>query len=204
MAVGDGDIIRAVLNITMINGDVAKNVFTWLVQKVSLGDWTDAAAAGYAADAIELIFAEILSVVTTGQSFDTLDLYKWTGLVWDYLTTAVPSITPTGAGDASPAGVAMLMTAYTDLNKVFGRKFVYGPTEGSITATVLHATALTYLANAAAEYIASYSGGTMGPLDFLVPGVYSTKTADFEPFNGIAVVKNILSYQRRRKSGVGV
>ena len=69
---------------------------------------------------------------------------------------------------------------------------------------VIQATALAHLADLANEYLSSYNGGTMGPLDNLVPGVYSTKASAFVPFNGIAVVKNVMSYQRRRKSGVGI
>lgn len=204
MTVGDGDIIRGVLSITMTNGDVAKNVFTWLVDKVSVGSWTDAATVGYVQSAIEAIFDEVLTMIKGTITFDLVDLYKWTGTEWDYLTTGTPSITPTGAGDVMPAGLAMLMTAYTDLNKVFGRKFLYGVCEAEAIAGFIQTTGVTALAAAAVAYLDAHQSGTMGPLDYLVPGVYSSKATDFVPFNGIAVVKNIFSYQRRRKTGVGV
>ena len=204
MPAGDGAILQGVLNHTMINGDEAKNIFVWRLDKVSLGDYTDTEVGTIVTDAIELIFAELLSIIKATVTYDTVDIYKRDGTVWDYLTTTVPSITPTGAYEVVPPGVAMLMTAYTDLNKVFGRKFIYGATESEVLNGVLNSTGLTALANAADEYISSYNGAGMGALDYLVPGVWSTKIAGFEPFNGIAVVKNTLSYQRRRKTGVGV
>lgn len=204
MPVGDTDIVRCVLSGTTVHGDEFKNVFTWKATKVSLGDWSDSDAGTFLTDAIEAVFAEVLDEIKSTVSFDTVDLYKWVAPDWDYLTTKTPSITPIGAADVTPPGVAALMTAYTDLNKVFGRKFLYGFMETVMTGGVLTAGALTALAAAAGVYIASWQSGTMGPLDYFVPGVYSTKAIDFEPFNGIAVVKDALSYQRRRKQGVGV
>lgn len=204
MTVGDGDIVQGVVGLTMVNGDEAKNVFTFLIDKISIGNWTDSEIGTFVLDAIELIFTEQLSTISSGTSFDTVDVYKRVLGDWDYLTTKVMDLAPSGAGDALPAGVAMLMTAYTDLNKVFGRKFVYGVTEANIEAGTLTSAALGFLADAAAQYLVSYSGGTMGVLDFLIPGVWSSKAVGFIPFNGIAVVKDVLSYQRRRKKGVGV
>ena len=81
---------------------------------------------------------------------------------------------------------------------------MYGFTESTVFSGVITAGALADLADAATEYITRYNGGTMGLLDYLIPGVWSTKLAAFTPFNGVAVVKDTPSYQRRRKTGVGV
>ncbi len=205
MAVGNNDIVRGVLSMTMANGDVAKNVFTWQVDKVSVGNWTDSVAGGHMTDAIEDIFDELLSRIKSTVSFDTVDCYKYVNGEWVYFATKTPSITPTNTFDILPAGVSMLMTGYTAYNRVFGRKFIYGVCEPEVSATgELVSAALTDLADAALVYISNYNGGTMGPLDYLVPGVYSSKASGFVPFGAVAVVKSILSYQRRRKSGVGV
>lgn len=204
MSVGDGDVVRSVLTGTMVNGDEFKNVFTWILEKVSLGDWTDDEIGTYLTDAIEAIFAHEIGAIKAGVSFDTVDVYLRDTGIWDYLTTKVPSITPTAGTDVMPPGVAMLATAYTALNKVFGRKFIYGACEADVSNGVLTAGGLTSLANFADEYLTSYNGGTMGPLDYCHPGVWSSKVAGFVPFNGVAIVKDTLSYQRRRKTGVGV
>lgn len=203
MTVSDGDIVRGVLGQTMTNGDEAKAIYTYLIDKVSVGSWSDAEIAGFLETAIEAIYTELSSEIKATATYDLLDVYKWVPPDWDYLTTVVPSFAGSAGGEVLPAGVAMLMTAYTSLNKVFGRKFVYGCTELGLGGGVLTGIALGHLADGAAEYIATYSGGTMGPLDFLIPGVYSSKAVDFVPFNGVAVVKDTLSYQRRRKKGVG-
>lgn len=204
MSVVDGDIIRGVLSLTMANGDDAKNVFTWLLNKISLGSYSDAEIGSYVESAIQAIFDEVTQEVKSTITYDTIDVYKWVAPDWDYLTTVVPSWTSTGTGEVAPAGVAMLMTAYTNLNKVFGRKFIYGVTELGLSGGILSATALGNLGDAALAYLDNYNGGTMGPLDTLVAGVYSSKKPGFEAFNGVAVVKDTLSYQRRRKKGVGV
>lgn len=204
MPVGHGDVVQGVLHGTMLNGDEFVNAFVWSITKVSLGDWSDSEIGTFVTDAIEKIFAELLAILKSTVSFDTVDVYKREATGWDYLTTAVPSITPTGSFEVLPGGVAMLMTAYTDLNRVFGRKFIYGCTEADSSNGTLNATGLAALADAALEYISNYNGGTMGPLDFLVPGVWSTKTSAYQTFNGVSVVKDVLSYQRRRKKGVGI
>lgn len=203
MTVGNNDIIRGVLNMTMVNGDIAKNVFTWQVDKVSVGDWSDVVAAGFVEAALDLIWDEIIQDIRLDMSFDTVDLYKWVSPDWDYLATVASNISSTGNAEVTPPGVAALMTAYTALNRVFGRKFIYGYIESAILSGAIDTDPLTRLGNAAAEYLTAYSGGTMGPLDYLVPGVYSSKVSDFVPFSNVAVVKDTLSYQRRRKTGVG-
>lgn len=204
MPVGDGDIVRGVLNMTMVSGDEAKNVFTWEIAKVSLGDWIDSAIGSYVEAAIDLIFSEVASLITDDMSFDTIDIYKRDGDVWDYLTTVVPTWSSTAVPSVLAPGDAALMTGYTALNRVFGRKFIYGFTEDSLQDGSLTAGALAELADAALEYITKYSGGTMGVTDFLVPGVWSTKVDGFVAFGLVAVVKNVISYQRRRKTNVGI
>lgn len=204
MSAGDGDIIRGVMNMTMHNGDAAVGIFDYIIEKVSVGDWTDSALAAYVATAIQRVYGEVLTYLTDGMSFDTVDIYKRVGDIWDYLTTTTSSLTATDTGTDQPPGVALLLTAYTALNRVFGRKFIYGVTENGISGGLVVAGLLADMVSAASDYISAYNGGTMGPLDFLIPGVWSSKAVDFEPFSGVAVVKNILSYQRRRKGGVGV
>lgn len=204
MSVDNGDVVRGVLNMTMVSGDEAKNVFTWGVTKVSIPTWTDSAIGGYIESAIELIFTELLSIISDDMSFDTIDIYKRVGVTWDYLTTVVPSWSSTAVPSVLAPGDAALLTAYTDLNRVFGRKFIYGLTEDGLQDGAFTAGVLSEMADAALEYITAYSGGTMGPLDFLVPGVWSTKVDGFVAFGLVAVVKNIVSYQRRRKTNVGV
>lgn len=204
MSVSDGDVVRGVLSITMENGDIAKNVFTWLIEKVSLGDWSDSEIATFIEDAIEVVFDTLEPHIHDSVTFDTVDIYKRSGIVWDYLTTIVSTIVSTNVSSVLAPGDAALMTAYTALNRVFGRKFIYGVTEADLTDGAFTGGFVTELALAAAEYISSYSDLTMGPLDFLHPGVWSSKIAGFVPFGGVAVVKNTVSYQRRRKTGVGV
>lgn len=204
MSVVDGDVIQAVLNQTMVNGDVCKNIFVWLIDKVSIGAWSDAEIGTFVTDALELIWDEIEGSLNSAMTFDTVDVYKRVGTVWDYLTTEVPVIAPGDAGDVLPPGVAMLATAYTARNRTFGRKFLYGVVELDVAYGALTAGALVELAAWALEYLTAYSGGTMGPLDYLRPGVWSTVTSEYVPFSDVAIVKDTLSYQRRRKTGVGV
>lgn len=204
MPVGNGDVIQAVLRQTMLNGDEAVNVFVWRLDKVSLGDLSDAQAIDVVEACLNDMWLNVVTVIASGTTFDTIDLYKRVGTIWDYLTTGVPSITPSGAVEVLPGGVAMLATAYTLVNKVFGRKFLYGVTESGTTGGVLNSIALTALANFASSYQTAWQSGAMGPLDYLIPGVWSTKTAGFQEFGPVAVVKNVLSYQRRRKANVGV
>jgi len=204
MSVADGDIIRGVLSGTQFGGDDFKNVFTWKVDKVSVGTWTDAAVAGFVTAAIETIFAELLTVIRISTVFDLVDLYKYNAGEWDWLAADVPTISTSSNSEVYASGVAMLLTAHTAVNRVYGRKYIYGVTEALVDSGTFSAACLSAMADAALEYITNYNGGTMGALDYLIPGVYSSKAAGFVPFGNIAVVKNTPSYQRRRKKGVGI
>lgn len=204
MSVTDGDVVRGVLHMTMVNGDDAVNIFTWLIDKVSLGDWTDSEIGTFVTDAIELAFSVIVADLKVATTYDTVDIYKQLAGTWDYLTTKVPDIDGEDSAQVVSPGVCLLATAYTDKNRTFGRKFLYGITEAHVTEGALSVESLADLADFAEEYITAYSGGTMGVLDFLLPGVWDEAHSLFNLFNGIAVVKNTLSYQRRRKTNVGV
>ena len=204
MSVSNGDVIQAVISMSMYSGDIAKNVFVWYLDKVSVGSLSNSQIGSIVTDCLESLFATVDDVLSDEITFDSVDVYKRDGTEWDYLTTDTPSITPTSTYGVLPPGVAALATAYTELNKVFGRKFLYGFTVYDVTEGSLNAGGLSALADFAAEYISLWQSGSMGALDYLVPGVWSTKTAAFEPFGDTAVVKSVLSYQRRRKTGVGV
>lgn len=203
MAVNDEDVIQGVMNATGVNGQDIKNIFTWQVVKITLGAYSGAEIATIVALAIKEVFDTLVGRLTDAMTFDTVDVYKRQGIVWDYESTGLLDITPTLTAEVLPAGCAILATAKTFTNRVIGRKFIYGITENDVASGTLSAPGLADLADFASEYISDFGGGTQGPLDELQPGVYNTTLESFRPFSGVALVKDVISYQRRRKPGVG-
>lgn len=203
MPATDGDVIQGVMNGTGINGQDVKNVFTWIVHKVSIGDLDIGELAAIVAAALKVVYDTINSVIASGFSYDTCHVYKRDAGEWDYQNGALLDITPIGGGEVMPAGVCMLATAKTDFNRTVGRKFIYGITEADVDAGTLNGTAMAALADFASEYITDFDGSVLGPLDYFRPGVYNTTLEAFRPFSTVAVIKDVISYQRRRKPGVG-
>lgn len=119
----------------------------------------------------------------------------------DLLSHAWPVLTTGGAGDLSslPLGVAGLITFPTAIPGVRGRKFLAGFTENGLADSLFVSGVTDVLADMGAFAVTGFVGAASSEAwAFGVPD----QTGAFRDFTG-AVVKNIPSYQRRRKQGVG-
>ena len=135
---------------------------------------------------------------------DILDcnVYKKVGPLWNLVGPAVVTFSPTSGSDPLPSGVAGLLTAYTAVSKVIGKKYLPGLSETSQTAGLWVIGVLAAMLQSGMAWIAPFnldppSEGRM------YPGVWSLKQGTHIGFAGIAV-RDVPAYQRRRKQGVGV
>lgn len=99
-----------------------------------------------------------------------------------------------------PAGIAALITAATTVKKVLPKKYIPGFNENVVTQDNWLSTALTPMAAFAVAWLTKVTVGVVGEL---VPGTWRRVAEVFVPLIS-ATAKSIVSYQRRRKPGVGI
>lgn len=116
-------------------------------------------------------------------------------------TTAWPTLTVGGSGsNIMAAGVSMVITAYTLVNKVRGRKFIGAMHDLNIVDSLFTSAAVANMVTAAATWITPFTGAVSGAS--WTPGVVD-KTNTFRGFREV-VVRAVPGYQRRRKQNVGI
>jgi hypothetical protein len=98
--------------------------------------------------------------------------------------------------------VAALITVYTAISRVQGKKYMPALSEVAASGGVWVAGVISALADCAGEWLTPFLGPS-DPTTLYVPGVYSSKTSSFQDFVLETLIKDIPSYQRRRKEGVG-
>lgn len=197
----DDDIVRCRVNATIVGAGISLNIFTAQVDEVIVLGVSDAQMENVWTAYLNDVFTPIGTHMSSYFVVNSYDLYKWVGTEWDWVQNETYTPAFAGGVDVLPAGVAAVVTAYTAINRVVGRKFFPGIAEASLTGGLWGAGLLTDLALTAAAYIADF--GIFPSLFVMHPGVYSTKVADFVPFSLTALITNIPGYQRRRKTGVG-
>lgn len=201
MPYSHGDIVRCRVNSTIVGAGISLNIFTAQVDEVVVLGVSDAQMeavwTAYLDDVLGPIGTHVSSYIVT----NSFDLYKWVAGEWDWVQNETYEPVYPGGPDVLPAGVAAVVTAYTAINRVVGRKFFPGIAEASVTGGLWGVGLLADLALTAIEYISDF--GIFPSLFVMHPGVYSTKVAGFVPFSLTALITNIPGYQRRRKTGVG-
>jgi hypothetical protein len=176
-----------------------QNTFTAALASGSYVDNDD--AKDDLAEWVDDIYATIIAALPTSLTFEDLDFYN---LTQDSPmgTLAWPTMTAGGAStdEIAATGVAYVITAFTSIVRVHGRKY-FGPiVEPALDVGVINPASMAYLASCITTWITPFVGGTSG--ETWAPGVWRRLTSGFAVFRD-AVVRNIPGYQRRRKQNVG-
>lgn len=176
-----------------------QNVFTARLSSGTSIDDDDAKAD--LAEWVDDLYTEIVGMFPSDLTFEDLDFYNLTSeapmgtLSWPTLTAGTG-----GTTEIAATGVAIVITAFTSIVRVHGRKF-FGPVlEAMVDAGYFNSTALAYVASCIAVWITPFTGSTTG--ETWTPGIWRRVAESFAQFRD-AVVRNIPGYQRRRKANVG-
>lgn len=145
-------------------------------------DWQASASDDYTFDEIDLDVLNVDGTVKRNVGQSAIGL---AGLV---------------AGDMSPPGSCILLTADTVKPKQRGRKYVPGLASTDLTDGLIEAARLATLVTLVLEYLDIITTGITGQLD---PGVLSRTLLAFEPFLSSGALTDVPAYQRRRKPNVG-
>jgi hypothetical protein len=204
MTVSNGDIIKAVAELTLPDGTIAQNVFHFLANFATEETNQNVinACVGYVEDIYDAVKAYIKSTV----SLDTVevDIVDWNPAEgqWKVLFAVgigFPSVTFTSAAELLPNQVAPVMLAYTVRPKSYGRKFLAGLTEEGTSGSDLVSGLVTVMGTALNHFLADETTSGSNVLSPGIPRVAADTFLEF--YNG--AVNSIVGSQRRRKPGLG-
>jgi len=131
------------------------------------------------------------------------NVYKKVGPLWNLVGPAPVIFTSASINDPLPSGVAALVTAYTAISKVVGKKYFVGLSEAAQTAGLWVTGVLAAMLQSGIEWISPFLSSDTPPGSAWNPGVWSLKQAGFVTFATALSTRDVPAYQRRRKAGVG-
>jgi hypothetical protein len=207
MAIGPGDVIRVVSKLQNEDSNIVENVFHFVVTG------TGAASNEQVTTAVQTAMSDWWSYFEEfiNDQYDPLtlkaDLVSWVGDTWKvveniFLGPFTDPPTFTDSSDPLPPGVAGLGRFITTLAKHTGRKFIAGFCEDSQGATGKLAPAIAALIiSALVDMITGTAIGATGlTIKAAVPD--TTDGTVRQPYTASST--GTWSYQRRRRTGVGI
>lgn len=204
MAISNGDVLKAFLEIVLADGTIVQNVYHWIA------DFSTTQGAIVVGDAAQLYIEDIMGALTTYLLDDfTINPSYLHKVAWDpvgskwaieeLIGVFTPDFAHTANTDVFPNQVAPVIVANTARPKSRGRKFFSAFAENSALGSELIGAAITALGVSLNHYLADE---TVAGDNVLVPGVPRESADVFLPFTD-GLVNSILGTQRRRKPGVG-
>lgn len=202
MSVSPADICRLTSEFTLLDGTVCQNIYH-LRANFAVSQ-SDAAVLTALETWIEAAIGEVVGAIKNNVSVNLhqVDVVDWDGLKWEVVQnvgTFTPTFTFGNANDQLPNQVSCFATFNTLRPKTKGKKFLWGFTEDTTSASVIQSATVTAIAAFAAEVL---DNAVIDVLNYLVPGVPRSAVDAFYDFT-TAVVTNIVGSQRRRRPGVG-
>lgn len=204
MPVAVGETVRVTVKMDDVNGSSIQNVYFYLNDGIATADNDDVLTAVEAAmslnyTAIEGIMPDTLTPVE-------IDIDRVAFVGGELIVTGKVGTIPwtnwsggTSTSDGLPQGNAAVINFPVSGPTVQGRKYIGPLTENQQSNGILTAPALATLV--------SFGAALLG--DILVDdnqfrsGIMSTKSGAFAELAS-TIVKAVIGYQRRRKSGVGI
>lgn len=203
MAVEIGDVIRAVVQISMPDVVEANNVWDWeRVDAEATSPTNNAVNAAIAAKIVEIYgewapsMADVCIAVASTHYKMGFELGQW--VVQELMGTHATGVAGTNVNEMMPHGVCGLITMPTGISKTRGRRFFPGISENEVADGTLIAAALDNLLDAGEAYLEDITVSSIYTLrPKLLDKIGATRTFLSVGANGIP------AYQRRRKPGVG-
>jgi len=204
MPVGDTEVIKGVLEVSLPDGTIAQNVYHFICS--FLANQTDGAVVAAVEGYIEDIMGAVSTYLSDGITIaiTPVNVVKWDSTTSKWIVDRLlgniePSFTHTNTDDDFPNQIAPVLVANTNRPKTRGRKFLPGFVETSALGGDLVAAAITAMGTALNHYLADEQVTVNNDLS---PGVPRDGVDDFREFTD-GSVNSVVGTQRRRKPGVG-
>lgn len=203
MALSTNDILKVVVSLAFPESVVAQNIF-WVLFDNDGPSADEDDVLDDMEEWIEDLYTQIISKISDEITMDDLKVYVYDSSEDDFdeVGDRALSVNFNQTADFLPLGVAVLQRANTVNPDVQGRKYWGGLCEVHNTAGRLEASAVADFILAGSAWIAPFVGTETGST--FTPGVYSLTKSAFYAFGEDLLTNLVLSYQRRRKPGVGI
>lgn len=190
--------IRAVATFDLDAISKAQNVYHF--SHISSSEKSDAAVVTAAGEFVDDIMTTLASYIHEDVVLEKVEVYAWVTNEWQPLGVATPAFVGTDATTRVPSGVALLINAFKERTGHSDKKYIAGLTETGLAADTWVAGVLTAAANYLAIWLVTYNGS--GSVDLLP--VHWNRVGKFMMPYSTGSVATRVSYQRRRRPGVGL
>lgn len=190
--------LRAVVSFDLDNLSTAQNVFHFThLSSVAQEDDDVVEAIG---NWVGGFFNTLKAYMAPSATIEKVECYEHVSLDWEPIGVSSFSWAGTASGQRLPAGVALLLHAFKERTGFTDKKFIAGLTEDGLIGDGWSAAVLTAGGNAINYWKTQYTdpNGVV-----LLPVSYNDVTGVARVYTG-GVVGTVVSYQRRRKPGVGL
>jgi len=198
MAVGQDSRLRIVATFSYGAATKAQNVYH--VHMDTAADAAEADVIDAALEYVEAIMTNFNADCGTTTALDQVDVYEDMGLTWSPVGSIAGTWHGTGSGNPLLAGAALLVNAFKARSGYTDKKYFGGFLAPNLVENTWQSAILTSGANALADWVAPFDNSTVQ----FTPGSLSKKTGEFTDYSGSGSVDPAVSYQRRRKPGVGL
>lgn len=198
MTVAAGAVIKIVPTFTIGSTSKAQNVYH--CQHSTGTAQVEADVVDAAVEFIEQLMGNFTSNIHDGVDLDSVEVYEQVGAQWSPVGIGSSTWVGTNSNERLPAGIALLIKLYKARTGYADRKFLAGFTEVATTADNFAAGILTngaaFITDMCTEFTATNSVK-------LTPKYYNRVSGLVADYVGGATQETV-SYQRRRKPGVGL
>ena len=203
MSLSTGDILKIVVTMAFLDGNVIQNVFAMLLSGAG-GPWDDLDILSDVVDYMDTAYLELTIKVDDDLDGSDIDVYVYDpgDLDFDFVANEPWGWDPSSNGAPMPRGVAALINAPTTDPDVNAKKYIGGLTEELFDGGTITGVFIADLVDWATDWVTPDVGAASGAT--LTPGCWSVKDLAFYAFRGAFSTTAIAAYQRRRKRGVGI
>lgn len=198
LSVADGAVLRVVPTFQIGTVSKAQNVYHMLHQTGSAQ--TEAAVITAALESIENMMSNFTAIMQSSVSLIDVACYELVSGAWEPIGAINGTWAGTSAAQRIPAGVALMVRLFKARTGYVDRKYLTGFTESQLDSdlwtSAVHTAAAAYIVDVYSPFTASNS--------VILKAVHFNRndqtTKDYTGGNSALTV----SYQRRRKPGVGL
>lgn len=198
MTVADGAKLRVVPTFELSAISKAQNVYHMLHSTGSAQAEADVVDA--CLESIENMMSNFDSHVSTGVNLIDVVVYELVAGLWEPIGSAAGSWVGAASGDRTPSGVALMVRLFKARTGYVDRKFIAGFTESKLAGDAWVSAVLT----SAAGYVVDVYSPFTATNSVIVKAVHFNRSDHTTKDYTGGVGDPTVSYQRRRKPGVGL
>lgn len=190
--------VRIIATFAIGTGSKAQNVYHMNVDNV--GPHDDADVLADAAEFIEYAMDAVKNYVSTDLDLESVEGYEYVLGDWQPFGSIGSTWAGSATGDRLPAGVACLVKFNKERTGHTDRKFLPGVVEAQCAGDQFSSAMVTAGNAYASRLVAGYVGTQGTSLSCVSKGVPAGSWKNWES----GITQQTVSYQRRRKPGVGL